>query len=120
MAALHSYITQNLSAHSGDNSPPSRTKGSQVDAGSLYSTQGSAFDGTFAKGKAEDFKMRKMLQPRPGPGALRPTPEMLSHKSASQDEPKDPLSIVDGKVDIYLSFVAHIFYEKSFHSDLFS
>ncbi|KAM7036659.1 receptor-type tyrosine-protein phosphatase N2 [Passerculus sandwichensis] len=95
MAALHSYITQNLSAHSGENSPPSRTKGSQVYAESLYSTQGSPFHGTLAKGKAEDFKMRKLLQPRPGPGALRPTPEVLSHKSAPQDEPKDPLSIVD-------------------------
>ncbi|XP_058659491.1 receptor-type tyrosine-protein phosphatase N2 isoform X2 [Ammospiza caudacuta] len=95
MAALHSYITQNLSAHSSENSPPSRTKGSQVYAESLYSTQGSPFDGTLAKGKTEDFKMRKLLQPRPGPGALRPTPEVLSHKSAPQDEPKDPLSIVD-------------------------
>ncbi|KAM3679644.1 receptor-type tyrosine-protein phosphatase N2 isoform 2-T2 [Ammospiza maritima maritima] len=95
MAALHSYITQNLSAHSSENSPPSRTKGSQVYAENLYSTQGSPFDGTLAKGKTEDFKMRKLLQPRPGPGALRPTPEVPSHKSAPQDEPKDPLSIVD-------------------------
>ncbi|XP_050826429.1 receptor-type tyrosine-protein phosphatase N2-like [Serinus canaria] len=95
MAALHSYITQNLSAQSSEDSPPSRTKGSQVYAERLYSTQVSPFDGTFAKGKAEDFKMRKLFQPRPGPGVLRPTPEMLSHKSASQDDPKDPLSIVD-------------------------
>uniref|UniRef100_A0A8C5NL76 Uncharacterized protein n=1 Tax=Junco hyemalis TaxID=40217 RepID=A0A8C5NL76_JUNHY len=68
MAALHSYITQNLSAHSSENSPPSRTKGSQVYAESLYSSQGSPFDGTLAKGKVEDFKMRKLLQPRPGFG----------------------------------------------------
>ncbi|NXM56450.1 PTPR2 phosphatase, partial [Illadopsis cleaveri] len=93
MAVLHSYITQNLSAQSSDKSPHSRTKGSQGYAERLYSTQVSPFDGTFAKGKAEDFKMRKMFQPRPG--MLRPTPEMLSHKSASQDDPKDPLSIVD-------------------------
>ncbi|NXM20007.1 PTPR2 phosphatase, partial [Ploceus nigricollis] len=95
MAALHSYITQNLSAQSSENSPQPRTKGSQVYAERLYSTQVSPFDGTFAKGKAEDFQMRKLFQPRPGPGVLRPTPEMLSHKSASQDDPKDPLSIVD-------------------------
>uniref|UniRef100_A0A8C9MY75 Uncharacterized protein n=1 Tax=Serinus canaria TaxID=9135 RepID=A0A8C9MY75_SERCA len=66
MAALHSYITQNLSAQSSEDSPPSRTKGSQVYAERLYSTQVSPFDGTFAKGKAEDFKMRKLFQPRPG------------------------------------------------------
>ncbi|NXH42535.1 PTPR2 phosphatase, partial [Dicaeum eximium] len=95
MAALHSYITQNLSAQSSGKSPHSRTKGSQVYAERLYSTPGSAFDGTFAKGKAEDFQMRKLLQPRPVPAVLRPTPEMLSRKSASQDDPKDPLSIVD-------------------------
>ncbi|NXR79321.1 PTPR2 phosphatase, partial [Pycnonotus jocosus] len=93
MAALHSYITQNLSAQSSERSPHSRTKGSQVYAERLYSTQVSPFDGTFAKGKAEDFNVRKLFQPRPG--VLRPTPEMLSHKSASQDDPKDPLSIVD-------------------------
>ncbi|NXL76618.1 PTPR2 phosphatase, partial [Leptocoma aspasia] len=92
MAALRSYITQNLSAQSREKSPHSRTKGPQVYAERLYSTPGSPFDGPFAKGKAEDFKMRKLFQPRP---VLRPTPEMLSHKSASQDGPKDPLSIVD-------------------------
>ncbi|KFO56056.1 Receptor-type tyrosine-protein phosphatase N2, partial [Corvus brachyrhynchos] len=95
MAALHSYITQNLSAQSSDKSPHSRTKGSQAYAERLYSTQVSPFDGTFSKGKAEDFKVKKPLQPRPVPGVLRATPEMLSHKSASQDNPKDPLSIVD-------------------------
>ncbi|NXM69199.1 PTPR2 phosphatase, partial [Serilophus lunatus] len=95
MAALHSYITQNLSAQSNDKSPPSRTKGSQVYAGRFYSTQVSPFDGTFAKGKAEDFKMKKLFQPRPTPGVLRPTPEMLRPKSASKDDPKDPLSVVD-------------------------
>ncbi|NXI04606.1 PTPR2 phosphatase, partial [Pachycephala philippinensis] len=94
MAALHSYITHNLSAQSSGKSPHSRTKGSQVYAERLYSTQVSPFDGTFAKGKA-DFKVKKLFQTRPVPGVLRPTPEMLSHKSASQDNPKDPLSIVD-------------------------
>ncbi|NXN84881.1 PTPR2 phosphatase, partial [Bombycilla garrulus] len=95
MAALHSYITHNLSAQSGEKSPRSRTKGSQLYVERLYSTQVSPFDGTFAKGKAEDFKMRKPFQQRPVPGVLRPTPEMLSRKSAAQDDPKDPLSIVD-------------------------
>uniref|UniRef100_A0A8C3U2C2 Protein tyrosine phosphatase receptor type N2 n=1 Tax=Catharus ustulatus TaxID=91951 RepID=A0A8C3U2C2_CATUS len=95
MAALHSYITHNLSAQSSEKSPLSRTKGSQLYAERLYSTQVSPFGATFDKGKAEDFKMRKLFQPRPVPGVLRPTPEMLSHKSASQDEPKDPLRIVD-------------------------
>ncbi|NXO63516.1 PTPR2 phosphatase, partial [Phainopepla nitens] len=95
MAALHSYITQNLSAQSSEKSPHSRTKGSQLYAERLHSTQVSPFDGAFAKGKAEDFKMGKPFQPRPVPGVMRPTPEMLSHKSASQDDPKDPLSIVD-------------------------
>ncbi|OWK56868.1 Receptor-type tyrosine-protein phosphatase N2 [Lonchura striata] len=85
MAALHSYITQNLSAQSSGNSPHSRTKGSQVYPERLYSTQVSPSDGTFAKGKAEDFPMRKLFP-------QRPTPEMLSHKSAPQ---QDPLSIVD-------------------------
>ncbi|NXH32308.1 PTPR2 phosphatase, partial [Myiagra hebetior] len=98
MAALHSYITQNLSAQSSDKSPHSRTKGSQLYAERLYSTQVSPFDGTFPKGKEEDFKVKKLLQPRPVPGVLRPTPEMLSHKSASWDNPKDPLSIVDETV----------------------
>ncbi|XP_068030617.1 receptor-type tyrosine-protein phosphatase N2 isoform X2 [Anomalospiza imberbis] len=95
MATLHSYITQNLSAQSSENSPHSRTKGSQARAGRLYSTQVSPFDGTFAKGKAEDFQVRKLFQQRAGPGVQRPTLEMLSHKSASQHDPKDPLSIVD-------------------------
>ncbi|NXQ07183.1 PTPR2 phosphatase, partial [Vidua macroura] len=95
MAALHSYITQNLSAQSSENSPHSRTKGSQLYAERLHSTQVSPFDGTFAKGKVEDFQMRKLFQPRAGPGVQRPTPEMLNHKSASQHDPKDPLSIVD-------------------------
>ncbi|XP_027542815.1 receptor-type tyrosine-protein phosphatase N2 [Neopelma chrysocephalum] len=95
MAALHTYITQNLSAQSNDKSPHSRTKGSQVYADRFYSTQVSPFDGSFAKGKGEDFKMKKLFQPRPASGVLRPTPEVLSHKSASQDDPKDPLSVVD-------------------------
>ncbi|NXD39830.1 PTPR2 phosphatase, partial [Copsychus sechellarum] len=95
MAALRSYITQSLSAQSAEKSPPSRTKGPQLYAERLYSTQGSPFGATLDKGKAEDFKMRKLFQPRPVPGVLTPTPEMLSHKSASQDEPKDPLRIVD-------------------------
>ncbi|KFO74264.1 hypothetical protein N303_03807, partial [Cuculus canorus] len=95
MAALHSYITQNLSAQSYDKSSHSRTKGSHIYADRFYSSQVSPFDGTFAKGKSEDFKMKKLLQPRPAPGVLRPTPEMLNHKSASQDDPKDPLSVVD-------------------------
>ncbi|NWI57115.1 PTPR2 phosphatase, partial [Calyptomena viridis] len=94
MAALHSYITHNLSAQSSDKSSHGRTKGSQVYAERFYSTQVSPFDRTFAKGKVEDFKMKKLFQPRPASGVLRPTPEMLSPKSASQD-PKDLLSVVD-------------------------
>lgn len=100
MAALHTYITRNLSAQSNDKSSQSRTKGSHVYADRFYPSQVSPFDGNFAKGKA-DFKM-KLFQPRPASGVLGPTPEMLNRKSASQDDPKDPLSVVDGKVDIYL------------------
>ncbi|NXA83140.1 PTPR2 phosphatase, partial [Thryothorus ludovicianus] len=88
MAALHSYITQNLSS---GQSPHGRTKGSQGYPERLHSTQVSPYDGAFGKGKAEDFKLRELLQPRPVPGVLRPTPAMLSHKP----DPKDPLSIVD-------------------------
>ncbi|KFP13417.1 hypothetical protein Z169_13839, partial [Egretta garzetta] len=95
MAALHTYITQNLSAQSNDKSSHSRTKGSHIYADRFYSSQVSPFDGSFAKGKAEDFKMKKLFQPRPASGVPGPTPEMLNHKSASQDEPKDPLSAVD-------------------------
>ncbi|KFO13016.1 hypothetical protein N312_11104, partial [Balearica regulorum gibbericeps] len=95
MAALHTYITQNLSAQSNDKSSHSRTKGSHNYADRFYSSQVSPFDETFAKGKAEDFKMKKPFQPRPASGVLGPTPEMLNHKSASQDDPKDPLSVVD-------------------------
>ncbi|NXF00530.1 PTPR2 phosphatase, partial [Smithornis capensis] len=95
MAALHSYITQNLSAQSNDKSSHSRTKGSQVYADRIYSAQVSPFDRTFTKGKAEDFKMKKLFQPRPVSGVLRPTPEMLSPKSAPQVDPKDPLTVVD-------------------------
>ncbi|KFV58600.1 hypothetical protein N328_11820, partial [Gavia stellata] len=91
MAALHTYITQNLSAQSSDKSSHSRTKGSHIYAGRVHSPQVSPFDGTFA----EDFKMKKLFQPRPASGVLGPTPEMLNHKSASQDDPKDPLSVVD-------------------------
>ncbi|NWX25656.1 PTPR2 phosphatase, partial [Notiomystis cincta] len=95
VAALHSYITQNLSAQGGQESPLSRTKGSPVYAERLRSTQVSPFDGAFARGKAEDFTVKKLLRPRPVPGVLRPTPEALSRKSASQDDPRDPLSVVD-------------------------
>ncbi|KAM6209374.1 receptor-type tyrosine-protein phosphatase N2-like isoform 2-T2 [Sarcoramphus papa] len=95
MAALRTYVTQNLSAQSDDKSSHSRTKGSHIYADRVYSSQVSPFDGTFAKGKAEDFKMKKLLQPRPASGVLGPTPEILNHKSASQDDPKDPLSVVD-------------------------
>ncbi|KFZ45980.1 hypothetical protein N321_00694, partial [Antrostomus carolinensis] len=98
MAALHTYITQNLSTQGNDKSPHSRTKGSRVHVDRFYPSQGSPFDGTFAKGKAEDFKMKKLFQPSPVSGVQGPTPEMLSHKSASQDDPKDLLSVVDGKV----------------------
>ncbi|XP_061205388.1 receptor-type tyrosine-protein phosphatase N2 isoform X2 [Neopsephotus bourkii] len=95
MAALHTYITQNLSAQSNDKSSHSRTKGSQIYADKFYSSQVNPFDGTFAKGKAEDLKMKKLIQPRPASGVLGPTPEKLNHKSASMDNPKDPLSVVD-------------------------
>ncbi|NXN50660.1 PTPR2 phosphatase, partial [Rynchops niger] len=97
MAALHTYITQNLSAQSNDKSPHSRTKGSHVYADRVYSSQVSPFDGTFTKGKGEDFKMKKLFQAKPASAVLGPTPEMLNlnHKSASQDDPKDPLSVVD-------------------------
>ncbi|KFV96352.1 hypothetical protein N327_07630, partial [Fulmarus glacialis] len=95
MAALHTYITQNLSAQSNDKSSHSRTKGSHIYADRFYSSQVSPFDGTFGKEKAEDFKMKKLFQPRPASGVLGPTPEMLNHQSASQDDPKDPLSVVD-------------------------
>ncbi|XP_035175414.1 receptor-type tyrosine-protein phosphatase N2 [Oxyura jamaicensis] len=95
MAALHTYITQNLSAQSNDKSSHSRTKGSHIYADRFYSSPVSPFDGTFAKGKAEDFKMKKPFQTKPVSGVLGPTSEKLNHKSASQDEPKDPLSIVD-------------------------
>ncbi|NXQ88868.1 PTPR2 phosphatase, partial [Nyctibius grandis] len=95
MAALHTYITQNLSAQSNGKSSHSRTKGSHIYADRFYSSQVSPFDGTFANGKAEDFKMKKLFQPKPVSGVLGPTPEMLNHKSASQDDPKDPLSVVD-------------------------
>ncbi|NXO78698.1 PTPR2 phosphatase, partial [Sitta europaea] len=94
-AALHAYLARGLSAQSGHESPHGRTKAAPAYAESSYSTPGSPFDGTFDKGKAEDFRLRKLFQPRPVPGVLRPTPEMLSHKSASQDDPKDLLSIVD-------------------------
>lgn len=95
MAALHTYITQNLSAQSNDKSSHSRTKGSHIYADRFYSSPVSPFDGTFAKGKAEDFKMKKPFQTKPASGVLGPTSEKLNHKSASQDEPKDPLSVVD-------------------------
>ncbi|NXG75818.1 PTPR2 phosphatase, partial [Baryphthengus martii] len=95
MAALRTYITRNLSAQSNDKSSRGRTKGSHIYADRFYSSQVSPFDGTFAKGKAEDFKMKKLFQPRPASVVLGPTPEMLNHKSASQDDSKDPLSVVD-------------------------
>ncbi|KFO90285.1 Receptor-type tyrosine-protein phosphatase N2, partial [Buceros rhinoceros silvestris] len=95
MAALHTYFTQNLSAQSNDKSSHSRTKGSHIYADRFHSLQVSPFGGTFAKGKAEDFKMKKLFQPRPVSGMLGPTPAMLNHKSASQDDSKDPLSVVD-------------------------
>ncbi|KFV85964.1 hypothetical protein N308_06769, partial [Struthio camelus australis] len=95
IAALHTYITQNLSAQSNDKSPPSRTKGSYVYADMFYPPQVSHFDGTFTKGKAEDFEMEKLLQPKSVPGVLVPSLEILNQKSSSQDKPKDPLSAVD-------------------------
>ncbi|XP_032298870.1 receptor-type tyrosine-protein phosphatase N2 isoform X1 [Coturnix japonica] len=98
MAALHTYITQNLSAQSSDKSSQSRTKGSHVYADRFYSTQVGPSDG-FSRGKAEDFKMNKLFQPQPASGVLGPAPEMLSHKSPSQNDPKDLLRVVDGKVE---------------------
>uniref|UniRef100_A0A8C2Y5Y9 Protein tyrosine phosphatase receptor type N2 n=1 Tax=Coturnix japonica TaxID=93934 RepID=A0A8C2Y5Y9_COTJA len=94
MAALHTYITQNLSAQSSDKSSQSRTKGSHVYADRFYSTQVGPSDG-FSRGKAEDFKMNKLFQPQPASGVLGPAPEMLSHKSPSQNDPKDLLRVVD-------------------------
>uniref|UniRef100_A0A8B9EHS1 Uncharacterized protein n=1 Tax=Anser cygnoides TaxID=8845 RepID=A0A8B9EHS1_ANSCY len=81
MAALHTYITQNLSAQSNDKSSHSRTKGSHIYADRFYSSPVSPFDGTFAKGKAEDFKMKKPFQTKPASGVLGPTSEKLNHKS---------------------------------------
>lgn len=105
MAALHTYITQNLSAQSNDKSSHSRTKGSHVYADRFYSSQVSPFDGSFSRGKAEDFKMNKLFQPQPASGVLGPAPEMLNHKSASQNDPKDLLRVVDGKVGTYLFYL---------------
>lgn len=102
LAAMHTYIAQNVSAQRNDKSSHSRTKGSHIYADGFYSSQVSPLDGTFAKEKAEDVKMKKVFQPRPAPGVLGPTPEILNYESASQGDRKDPLSIVDGKVDIYL------------------
>uniref|UniRef100_A0A8D0FNR9 Uncharacterized protein n=1 Tax=Strix occidentalis caurina TaxID=311401 RepID=A0A8D0FNR9_STROC len=70
MAALHTYITQNLSAQSNDKSSPTRTKGSHIYSDRFYSSQVNPFDGNFAKGKAEDFEMKKLFQPRPASGTL--------------------------------------------------
>ncbi|NWV00976.1 PTPR2 phosphatase, partial [Upupa epops] len=95
MAALHTYITQNLSAQSSGKSPQSRTKGSHIYADRFYSSHVGPFDGTFDKGDAKDFKIKKLFQTRPASGVLRPTPEMLHDKSAFQDDSKDPLSAVD-------------------------
>ncbi|XP_010710698.1 receptor-type tyrosine-protein phosphatase N2 isoform X2 [Meleagris gallopavo] len=95
MAALHTYITQNLSAQSNDKSSHSRTKGSHVYADRFYSSQVGPFDGSFSRGKGEDFKMNKLFQPQPASGMLGPAPEMLNHKSASQNDPKDLLRVVD-------------------------
>uniref|UniRef100_A0A8C5UDU1 Uncharacterized protein n=1 Tax=Malurus cyaneus samueli TaxID=2593467 RepID=A0A8C5UDU1_9PASS len=49
MAALHSYITQNLSAQSTAKSPLSRTKGSQLYAERSHSMRVSPFDQAFEK-----------------------------------------------------------------------
>ncbi|XP_042673403.1 receptor-type tyrosine-protein phosphatase N2 [Centrocercus urophasianus] len=95
MAALHTYITQNLSAQSNDKISHSRTKGSHVYADRFYASQVGPFDGSFSRGKAEDFKMNKLFQPQPASGVLGPAPEMLNHKSASQNDPKDLLRVVD-------------------------
>ncbi|XP_072184602.1 receptor-type tyrosine-protein phosphatase N2 isoform X1 [Excalfactoria chinensis] len=95
MAALHTYITQNLSAQSSDKSSHSRTKGSHVYADRFYSTQVGPSDGSFSRGKAEDFKMNKLFQPQPASGVLGLAPEMLHHKSPSQNDPKDLLRVVD-------------------------
>ncbi|XP_048806976.1 receptor-type tyrosine-protein phosphatase N2 isoform X3 [Lagopus muta] len=105
MAALHTYITQNLSAQSNDKSSHSRTKGSHVYADRFYSSQVGPFDGSFSRGKAEDFKMNKLFQPQPASGVLGPAPEMLNHKSASQNDPKDLLRVVDGKVETLIKGV---------------
>ncbi|KFP80856.1 hypothetical protein N311_11511, partial [Apaloderma vittatum] len=95
MAALHTYITQNLSAQSNDKSSHSRPKESHVSAGRFYSSQVDPFGGTFTEEKVGGFKMKKPFQPRPVSGVLGPTPGMQNHKSASQDDPKDPLTVVD-------------------------
>ncbi|XP_062426843.1 receptor-type tyrosine-protein phosphatase N2 [Rhea pennata] len=95
IAALHTYIMQNLSAQSNDKSPLSRTTGSHDYADRLHPSQVSHFDGTFTKGKAEDFEMKKLLQPRPAQGVLGPSSEILNQKSSSQDKPKDSLSAMD-------------------------
>ncbi|NXP11579.1 PTPR2 phosphatase, partial [Thinocorus orbignyianus] len=95
MAALHTYITQNLSSQNNDKSSHSRTKGSHIYADRFYPSQVSPFEGTFAKGKTEDFKMKKLFQANPASRVLGPTPEMLNRKSTSRNDPKDPLSAVD-------------------------
>ncbi|OXB70222.1 UNVERIFIED_CONTAM: hypothetical protein H355_009680 [Colinus virginianus] len=105
MAALHTYITQNLSAQSNDKSSHSRTKGSHIYADRFYSSQVIPFDGSFSRGKAEDFKTNKPFQPQSAVGALGPAPVMLNQKSASQNDPKDPLRVVDGKVGTYLFYL---------------
>ncbi|XP_065587291.1 receptor-type tyrosine-protein phosphatase N2 [Cyrtonyx montezumae] len=95
MAALHTYITQNLSAQSNDKSSHSRTKGSHIYSDRFYTSQVSPFDGSFSRGKAEDFKTNKPLQPQSAVGVLGPAPAMPNPKSASQNDPKDPLRVVD-------------------------
>ncbi|NXN93040.1 PTPR2 phosphatase, partial [Rhinopomastus cyanomelas] len=95
VAALRTYVTQNLSAQSGGKSLPGGTRESHVYAGGFYSSQARSLDGTFDKGDGKDSGVKKLLQPRPAPGLLGPAPEMLGHRSASQDDAKDLLSAVD-------------------------
>nr|XP_006129406.1 receptor-type tyrosine-protein phosphatase N2 [Pelodiscus sinensis] len=92
IAALQAYVSQKMAARNNNKSSAGRTKWSNFYVNRFRPAQTGHFD---AKQETEDFKMKQPFLQGPGGVVLGPSSEVLSYKSASQGDPKDPLNEVD-------------------------
>lgn len=103
LAALNAYVAQKAAANNQDGSfSLSRTKGASSYNSMPRPPQMDHLDGTLPKERTGDFEMRPSFLQRPAPALLVP--------GSAQDDPRTPLTTVDGKGSIYFSslLISHL------------